>query len=366
MSRLKILFLVTAILLFGTHPAFATNYAVGTCEPQLKSYAKINDAMVAVPAGSTVEVCPGTYPEQVEIPNAITLVGITSGNSDQVVITIPSGGLAVTASPYAPQVETYSGPVNITNITVDGTGNNLNGSAYLAGIYYGPGSSGVIKDVTTRYQLDSNSGYGIVADNTGSTNELLTIEDCSIHDFDGIGIFVEGKYTATIKANHVNASSSTGADGIYSVSAGSITDNVVIGPGANIASQGITVQDLSATVTLNTVTNWFFGLVDFNAVSYTSNTVRNTTYGIYFDVAGAKVESNTITQSIQTGVELNCLTGTVKSNTINDAPVGLDNVPSGLSTTNTYFNVPSFRKTCTGASAALPKGMAPPRRPTSE
>jgi hypothetical protein len=366
MSRLKILFLVTAILLFGTHPAFATNYAVGTCEPQLKSYAKINDAMVAVPAGSTVEVCPGTYPEQVSIPRAITLVGITSGNSDQVVITIPSGGLFVTASPYAPQVETYSGPVNITNITVDGTGNNLNGSAYLAGIYYGPGSSGVIKDVTTRYQLDSGHGFGIFADNTNSTTELLTIEDCSVHDFDYTGISVRGNYTATIKANHVNGSTvTTAVFGIADVSAGSITDNIVIGPGASVNSQGITIQTPSATVTGNTVTNWFYGFVDFAAASYTSNTLRDTAYGVYLEVAGAKVESNTITQSVERGIELNCFAGTVKSNTINDAPIGLDNVPSGLSTTNTYFNVPSFRTTCTGASAALPKGMAP-RRPTSE
>jgi hypothetical protein len=365
MSRLKILFLVTAILLFGTHPAFATNYAVGTCEPQLKSYAKINDAMVAVPAGSTVEVCPGTYPEQVEISRAITLVGITSGNSDQVVITIPSGGLFVTASPYAPQVETYSGPVNITNITVDGAGNNLNGSAVIVGIYYGPGSSGVIKNVTMRNQIDLGEGIGILADNTGSTNELLTIENCSIHDFDGTGIFVEGKYTATIKGNNVNGSVATTGTGIYSESAGSITDNEVIGQGPNDDGQGISIANAAATITVNTVTNWAIAIVDYDAASYTSNTLRGNSYGVYLNKAGAKVESNIITQSVDVGIELNCFTATVKSNTINDAPVGLDNDPSGLSTTNTYFNVPSFRTTCTGASAALPKGMAP-RRPTSE
>jgi hypothetical protein len=367
MSRLKILFLFTALLVFGTHSAFATDYAVGTCEPKLTSYSSISDAVSLVPAGSIVEVCPGTYAEQFTISKALTLEGITSGNSNLVVITIPSGGLSVNASPFAAQVLVTAGPVNITNITVDGTGNGLGGSADLAGIYYGAGSSGVIKDVTTRYQLDSGHGFGIFADNTNSTTELLTIEDCSVHDFDYAGISVRGNYTATIKANHVNGSTvTTAVFGIADVSAGSITDNIVIGPGASVNSQGITIQTPSATVTGNTVTNWFYGFVDFAAASYTSNTLRDTAYGVYLEVAGAKVESNTITQSVERGIELNCFAGTVKSNTINDAPIGLDNVPSGLSTTNTYFNVSSFRTTCAGASAALPKGMAPPRRPTSE
>jgi hypothetical protein len=89
MSRLKILFLFTAVLLFGTHSVFAADYAVGTCEPKLPSFSKIADAVSTVPADSIVEVCPGTYAEQFTISKALTLEGIRSGNSDQVVITVP-------------------------------------------------------------------------------------------------------------------------------------------------------------------------------------------------------------------------------------------------------------------------------------
>ena len=56
MSYLKILFLVTAVLLFGTRSVFATDYAVGTCEPKLTSYTKISDAVSLVPAGSIVDL----------------------------------------------------------------------------------------------------------------------------------------------------------------------------------------------------------------------------------------------------------------------------------------------------------------------
>ena len=88
----------------------------------------------------------------------MTLEGITSGNSNQAIITVPSAGLTNNEVNYAAQVLVTAGPVNITYITVDGTGNNLDGSYALAGLFYGTGSSGVIKDVTTRFQLTQVKG----------------------------------------------------------------------------------------------------------------------------------------------------------------------------------------------------------------
>jgi hypothetical protein len=358
MRRLRILFLLTAVLLFGTHSVLAANFAVGTCEPALQSFSTISDAVAAVPAGSIVEVCPGTYPEQVTISKALTLEGITSGNSNQAIITVPSGGLTNNEVNYAAQVLVTAGPVNITNITVDGTGNNLDGSFALAGLLYGTGSSGTIKDVTTRFQLDSGQGVGILAGSATSTS--VTIENCSVHDFDFIGIFVEDKVTATVKANHVNASNATGlVFGIAVDSAGSITGNAVTGPGLLVESEGIEGQDASATISDNIVTNWEFGIVDFTGAKYTSNTVRNTSQGIFLATAGGTVESNTVTQAT-TAVDFDCNTGTVKSNTINDATAGINFVPSGVSSTNTYFNVPQIRLS---SCADLRKGMEMPRKP---
>jgi len=364
-KRLRILFLLTAVSLFGTHYTLAASFAVGTCEPKLVSFSTISAAVAAVPSGSIVEVCPGTYSEQVTINKPMTLEGITSGTLNLAVITVPAGGLTVNAPGYAAQVYVTAGPVNITNITVDGTGNDLGGSHLLAGIYYGAGASGIIKDVTTRNQVNSGSGFGIVVNNTNSTSESVTIEDCSVHDFDSVGIDVEGKLTATVKANHVNASNATAmVFGIVVDSAGSITANGVTGPGPSVDSDGIFVLDASATISDNIVTNWEFGIVDVDAASLTSNTVRNTTDAIFLESAGATVESNTITQANFFGIDLNCKTGTVKSNTINDANTGVASVPSGVSSTNTYFNV---AVTLSGgcSSAALSKVM-PKRPPTPD
>jgi hypothetical protein len=352
MKRLRILFLFSAVLLFGTGSVFATNYAVGRCEPKLPSYTTISAAVAAVPAGSIVEVCPGTYLEQVTIKTPLTLEGITSRNLDQVIISVPVAGLVLDANGIAAQVEVTAGPVNITNITVDGKDNNAGDTTILVGIFYGANSSGVIKAVTTRNQLNFGLGFGIRADNTNSTQELLTIEDCSVHDFDDAGIYVEGNFTATVNANHVNASNATDfVDGIFVQSAGSITDNGVTGAG--ISSGGGIIGDFpDLAISGNTVSNWEFGLADLDGAKYTSNAVRNTATGFVSFAEGATVESNTITQAAGAGIEFNCDTGTVKSNTINDAAIAIDNVPSGVISTNTYFNVGAIRNACSSAAIA--------------
>jgi hypothetical protein len=365
MKRLRILFLLSAVLLFGTHYTLAANFAVGTCEPKLVSFSTISAAVAAVPSGSIVEVCPGTYPEQVTISKALTLEGITSGNSNLAIITVPVAGLTENAPGYAAQVYVTAGPVNITNIFVSGSFNNLDGSTLLAGIYYGAGASGVIKDVATFNQLNSGSGFGIVVNNTNSTSESVTIEDCSVYFFDSVGIDVEGKLTATVKANDVNASNATAmVFGIVADSAGSITGNAVIGPGPLVESDGIFVLDASATISDNIVTNWEFGIVDVDAASLTANTVRNTSDAIFLEVAGATVESNIITQANPTGINFNCHTGTVKSNTINDANSGIASVPSGVSSTNTYFNVEGTR--IGGCPSAAVSKVMPKRPPTPD
>jgi hypothetical protein len=367
MSRIRILFLLT-VLLFGTRSVFATDYAVGTCKPTLTSYSTISEAVSSVPSGSTVEVCPGAYPEQVTILQPLTLEGIAIGNSDQAVITVPAKGLVMNVTslnnyPYAAQVLVGAGPVNITNITVDGTGNTLSGSGiHLAGIYYESGSSGVISEVTTRYQLDSGTGTGIWAENNTS-GELVTIENSSIHDFDFSGITLNSAVTATVKDNMVDGSNATTAvngilvdESVSGISAsGSITSNIITGPGLGVSAAGISNAASSVSVTDNTITNWYYGVDDFFGATYKSNSVRITEYGISLGGfgSGATVESNTITQA-NVAINFECNTGTVKSNTINDASTGLFNIPSGVSSTNTYFNVPTIRTDCTGGALNRP------------
>jgi len=379
MSRPKILFLLIIVLLLGAHTAFASNFIVGTCKPNLPSFSSISAAVAAVPAGSTVMVCPGSYAGQVTILQPLTLMGISSGDSGQVIVTVPAGGLVVNTTtvggaPVAAQILVQAGPVNITNITVDGTGNNLNGSAFVAGVFYDSGSSGVVNQVTTRNQIDSTSptlqgrGAGIWAQNGNAASEPVTIENCSVHDFDFIGIITATDQTPSSLAATVRANNVSGVDAAFPVfgmliqSGGNITGNTITGPGTGLNAAAIEGENSAAIVSGNVVTNWQFGIIDFDAATYTANTLRNTNVGFSLEVSGVTVKSNIITESV-TAVAMLCNTGTVASNTINDAGTGIANAPSSFASANSFFNVNTIRTGCSDATPAL-SGAAGPHMPT--
>jgi hypothetical protein len=354
MSRFRISFLLTLAFPFCVGPAVAGNVAVGNCKPKLQSYSTISEAVAAAPSGSTVMVCAGIYPEQVTISQPLTLEGISDGNSGQVVIAVPAGGVSLNATDsfgfmLAAQVLVTVGPVNLTNITVDGAGNNLN-SASLAGIFYASGSSGVVKQVTTRNQTDLGNGRGIWADNGNSTTDSVTIEDCSIHDFDNAGIFLNGNLTATVQANNVDGSSAAGGVlGMSIVSAASITGNTISGTGRFRNGLGLDVLNSAATFSNNVLVNWGRAVLDFNGATYTNNTILNANSAFAFSGPSPTVNSNTIAQ-VFVGVEVACQTGTVTAahNTFNDAGFAFADVPSisSLSSPNNYFNVASIRGGC--------------------
>src|SRR4030095_12092659 len=67
---------------------------VGSCLSNLQRYATISQAVSAVPPSSTILVCPGNYPEQIIIHQALTLRGVPSANASNPTITVPAGGLS--------------------------------------------------------------------------------------------------------------------------------------------------------------------------------------------------------------------------------------------------------------------------------
>jgi len=387
MARFRSSFLLAVALLFGCGPVLAAStFAVGTCKPTLPSYSTISAAVAAVPAGSTVMVCPGTYSEQVTITQPLTLQGVSIGDSGQVIITVPPAGLSanttsIRGTAIAAQVLVTAGPVNITNITVDGAGNNLNGSATPVGIFYGSGSSGLVSQVTTRNQIsigveNASLGVGIWAENGNSTNDEVTIQSCSVHDFGEVGISVvtnqtPSTLTAIIRGNNVSAVTATSfIFGIVINSVGNVTNNTVTGPGTVVfphQGQGITAEYPSPTVSNNTVTSWDSGIVDFDGATITGNTVLNTEVAItLLGTSGGAANSNIISDT-GFAIELDCNAHTTMHNAINDAGTGLNDVPSTFNSPNNFFNVQTIRSGgCAAASRALSVGTKPeghtPRR----
>jgi len=357
-SHFRIVIAALALVwnLYGQKAA-AVTVAVGptTCEPSRAHYATIQAAVSAVPAGSTVVVCPGSYPEQVLITQPLTLKGVTDGTGDAAVITVPAGGLVLNASapvafggPVSGQlVVQNSVSVEVSDITVDGAGSGcVTGALRQAGIVVsGAGASDVgassikIDNVTVRNQHGCAEGEGIIADSS-----FLTIVNNQIHDIDITGIVV-GAGTVNIHSNNMQ----TVSNGV-SVNATNntvITANTVAGAG----QAGIIVQDNSAGTTVaNNVVLASPAAIGIGLLAsatntmVTGNTVSNCIFGIMLGAVGNNVvQSNNLSQLGSDGVldEFSLGGNIVTKNIVNEAAFGILTDSTGASDTltpNTFYN----------------------------
>jgi hypothetical protein len=362
-------FALLGLVLVVAQPLLATTYYVGTCKTG--AFGSIGAAVAGVSAGSIIDVCPGTYPEQVIISQPLTLQGFASGGSSQVVIAMPSSGLTTTTSvifgTVAAQIAVTAGPVNITGITVDGTANSSNCPGVQdVGIFYATGSSGTLNQVETRYQECNSAGIGMFVENGSGTANSVTIQNSNVNLSSWAGIYVCGvppsTLNAAIKNNYVIANSGFGIATDCNTSA-TISNNVV---NASSAISGIILIMGTATVTGNTVTGGGSGIrpstagarISGNTVTgagggiwidaaatVTANHIANGTFGIVLAVPGATVQSNFITQE-QIGIEFQCVTGTVSGNTINGPGTGFDQFPGTSTGTNKFYNVAMVKTGC--------------------
>jgi hypothetical protein len=355
--------LLIVVLTFSAQLASAftlTVYQVGKCRPVRKfpAYNSISAALAANPAPDAVEVCPGTYYEQIEITRPVILVGVGSGNSDQVIIAPPAGGLLTNFElgggvRVAAQilVNDVVGLVNITGITVDGAGNGADDTTFVAGILY-QGSSGIVNLVTTRNQQTPGfpQGFGIWVEG-GAFSQSVTIENSFIHDFDSRGIFANfaSGLALTIKGNDVKGLGATngldrGIDLGNLNAAVAVTDNFValthIGVSAGGGASGAT-GSISGNTFDNNVTGIYAAA---DGVLVTSNKIFNSTSdGIFVGSNAEQIQGNSIINT-PVGIEFNCLAnGNVKSNTIIDAGTALDMVPLATTSNNSYSNVGTIR-----------------------
>lgn len=350
-------FISASFALLVAPTAIAKTVQVGTCLPNLQTYPTITQAVTAVSPGSTVMVCPGNYPEQVAIMQPLTLTGAQSGNAANATIVVPSGGLTKTVATTTGNIyyqlladSGISGAVNISNITVNGGGNGLPDAAPLAGVFYN-NSSGTMSRLAIFNQIGTGVGYGLIAENTGSSAVTINVLGSSIHDFDQGGISMDGNLSAIIRSNEIvtstSFSGSSAPSGIILYSSGTVGNNRVIThpqpPGVS-AGAGISVQS-NVIVANNTVENFTVGVfVLGDSDSVTSNRVLLAGAGIVISGNNNDVEHNLFTNLPNggAGISFNC-TGTgniVIHNAVNDAYWGILD-PHGTNTLspNAFSNV---------------------------
>jgi parallel beta-helix repeat protein len=401
-AALAMFFVLTA---FGSQEVLAwpaTIYA-GSCgspnEPTIQL------AVNAVAVGGTVKVCPGTYPEQVLITRNVTVTGVAVGNADAAIITSPTGGVVVNTTdlypisplPVAAQILVQNAKaVNISNITVDGSGNQINACAPdLRGIYY-QNSSGTISEVATRNQvlpspglIGCQAGQGIFVQSsysgpgyaTASAN--VTIKNSSVSNFQKNGITIDGpKANGTVTFNSITGQGPTtgAAENGVQISDGAggcVTDNAIVdniwapdvfGDTGDAAagiliygSEHILVQNNIVGTTqfgIVTVTDPVYGSSATNPqglgdhATITANVVINTQLYDAIDICSNdnSVIGNTVFNAAESGIHLDSTCGstglgnTVGNNTVNESCAGIltgTSSPSGLAAHNSFVNVVS-------------------------
>jgi len=314
----------------------AATVVVGTCK-NLVQFSSIGAAISAVPSGSTIDICPGVYMEQLAINKSLTLIGVVNGTSDGVVILPPMAGLATNATslssgnPIAAHVWVL-GPatVNFSNLIVDSFGNNvLACTPDVIGILY-QNASGVMNHIGTRNQWvgtsenDTNyngcqSGLGIYVQSGNSGTSAVTVENSSVHDYQKNGITGnEPGTTMTISSNDVTGQGATN---------GAAENGIQIGFGATGTVIGnLVIDDVWAPDTINDTGDAAAGILLYDTSGtplVKTNTVGNTQYGIALvtdtsgEGDGATVSGNRVFGTrIFDGIDVCTNSNIIQSNTI--------------------------------------------------
>lgn len=307
---------------------WGSTLVVGSCKSGVK-FATIQAAVDAAPSGSTIQVCPGTYPEQVAIDKPLVLKGISSGTAGAVVITAPATGLVpnFTGGMYgtvAAQLLVHDTTgVTINDFTIDGTGTACPAPAGWAGIAYESYSGAIaITNVAVRNvgSYPDCKGASVLSELGGS----LTLQNSSIRGF-YYGVISSEGGTVTISGNLVQS----GLCGIYVVAA---TGKVVI---SNNSVVDIDANSQSAAIFLASLVN-----IITSGVTISGNTVEGKTQaGIDLDsIVNAKITGNKVS-GFRFGLFLDELTNSVaQTNTIRNAEEGIFIADYGTSGGNTVTN----------------------------
>jgi Right handed beta helix region len=360
---------------------------VGSCKTGVQ-FSTIQGAVNASPSGATIDICPGTYPEQVSITKNLTLTGVSSGTSDAAVVVPPSGGLVtngndIFGNPVAAQVFVQGATATISHLTVDGNGNGLSGCATdIMGIYF-QNSPGKIIDNAVRNQILGSADLGCqvglainVESNSGTP--AVTISSNSVRNYQKNGITASGPGTSggpvvTITSNTVigiGATTAIAQNGIQigfgatgEANSNHVIDDIYINPpncgSACYGSSGILIYASSGVIaSSNTVESTQLGIVPATDPTYgpadgttvNGNHIGGTQNFDAIDLCsdGNTAEMNVIYGSAQSGIHLDdsCApsTGggnTVTGNTINEACAGilLGSGTGNTTTPNTFMNV---------------------------
>lgn len=292
----------------------AKTLVVGICKTNTKSYGDIATAVAAAPAGAVIEICPGTYQQQLTLTQAVTLEGVAYG-PDQAVVLIPpqvfeANGSLGPISIYAQILVQDAGPVNISGLTIDGNNSGCPAGA-IAGIVYlsssNPSSGKVSNSVirNTGNNCSAPAIVGLFAQNNSGSASSLTLQGNSFHSINGGAVIYGANQGGIITSNTIDQTTA----GLMFQQAGpsvSVTSN-------NITSvqDGISLNSATGVVaTSNKIINSSDKAISLQdsssggSNSLTKNTIDEANCGI--SVSGAATSDTFLPNTIQNSSSATC------------------------------------------------------------
>ena len=333
---LKSGYVVLILLVFSLvpHSWAVSNAVVGTCHNGTH-YHMIQEAIDAADAGSTVEVCPGTYPEVLTITKDLTLTGIAFQNSDGVIITVPASGVPVNGTsdiwgPLASQVLVQNATANLRNLTIDG----------------GSGSS---------CAASANTSVGVLFEQAGGSMTNSTLQDPACININTVSVLLDHTTNLNFSNNYLWTCVLICVEIDYGIDTTVKGNNITSGVGTLTdfgTEVGIETNQLGgpATISANSIGGGVrYGVWVQSSPSVTingNNVMVDLQFGAGIYLLGATqatVESNHLSAPYGIWVEDNGVTGgnTVIMNTLMGGSCGLKLTATNQGDTtrpNTYYN----------------------------
>jgi hypothetical protein len=325
---IRSLLLFVSALVWVACPAMASTFYVGSCHA--KSFTTISQAVSTVPAGSIIDICPGSYSEQVIISKSMTLQGIASQNASDAELSCLNCSTAesqVLGLSLVPTIWVTAGTVNISNLTVVNVPFQAtrNCPQFPTGVFYASGTSGTVNHADIQAS-GFNCGVGIAAENATADDSSIKIENSFINS-DDFGILMGSQQP----------------EGVNSVLLNTITGNMITGGlhGMFLLQSRGKVSGNNIIISTVSGDNSSYGISESApATTITDNVIWGPSTGVIMSAA-ATVSGNKIsTQFTGTGIDLECTAATVTNNTIL-ATVGLNHVPASFTGKNRFIFSPN-------------------------
>lgn len=312
-------------------------------------YATIQSAINAASAGDNIYVATNTYYEHITINKSVNIIG-----ANQTTTAINGSGTGVVVTITASNV-------NISNLTIENSGTDLNNNAGILMV----GVSGcTISDTTIANNIN---GVGILS------SSYNTISNSTIDVSGRYGIVLTAyPATPTVYSLNNNISSNTitntGRDAIYvdeNSNNNSITDNIINNitgttEGSNYEGNGIYFWKSGGhTVTGNTITNavrYGIEMMGSSDNTISDNTITNNYDGLLvrsgvLSSTNSTISGNTITDNSNAGIVLrddadgNNYAGYVSGNTIDSNSIynnGINLLTESSPTGTVYSAINNF------------------------